>query len=336
MNTKSLHGVKLDDKGEVTAVFSTLNVIDKDGDVTLPGAFEDGAEVMISAYGHKSWEGSLPVGRGTIHSNGKEGIFKGRFFLETQAGRDHYEVVKEMGPRQEWSYGYDILDAEPGEKDGRRVQFLKRMKVHEVSPVLIGAGVDTRTLSVKAASHSGHEYKAAIRPHKTAVTNRAWDGAGMESAIPADASVSDLRSVYAWVDTNADPESKAAYKFPHHHGVGGPANVRAILSAIAVLNGARGGANIPESDRKAVYNHLAAHLREADREPPELRSLDGGHVKLSLYEEAFEVLSGISAYLDSAKRVDALRAQKGKSLSGVNLEALDWVGEELERLVSEH
>lgn len=334
MNTKSLRGVKVDDadKGEVTAVFSTFNVVDKDGDVTLPGAFEDGAEVLISAYGHKSWEGALPVGKGTIRQTKTEGVFRGQFFMDTDAGRDHFEVVKALGGKQEWSYGFDIMDSEPGEKDGQRVRYLKRLAVHEVSPVLIGAGVGTRTLSVKALKNAGAEYKA-IRGHKAAVTNRPWDEAAVVDGIKSDASVSDLRSVFAWVD--GDPEVKASYKFPHHHGVGGPANLRALLGGIAVLNGARGGVDLPENERKAVYEHLAGHLRDADREPPELRPLVGG-TELSLNEEAFDVMGRIGAYLDSAKRVDALRAQKGKRLSQVNLEALDWVGEELDRLVSEH
>ena len=68
MSTKSLgrFEVKDADKGQVAAVFSTFDVVDLDGDVTKSGAFEDGAEVVISAYGHQSWQGMLPVGKGTI------------------------------------------------------------------------------------------------------------------------------------------------------------------------------------------------------------------------------------------------------------------------------
>ena len=33
--------------------------------------------------------------------------------------------------------------------DGRSVQFLERLKVHEVSPVILGAGIATRTLATK-------------------------------------------------------------------------------------------------------------------------------------------------------------------------------------------
>lgn len=341
MDVKQLDQVRIKnaDKGEVSAVFSRFEVIDHDGDVTLPGAFTDGQKVRISAYNHESWGGALPVGKGFIRTTDTEAILEGQFFLGTTAGRDTFETVKQLDDLGEWSYGYDTDEAAPGTHDGQQVQFLKKLTVHEVSPVLLGAGIGTRTLATKGRQmgESTIEYKAAIRPHTSQVTNREWDAAAVESGISDDASVSQLRSVYAWVDSNGDPEAKSSYKFPHHHGVDGPANVRALLAGIAALNGARGGSSIPEGDRKAVYNHLAGHLRDADREPPELRSLDGdGQRKLHLHEEAFEVLGGISDYLESAKRVAALRAQKGKSLSQINIEALDWVGEDLQRLVSEH
>ena len=143
--------IKDADKGEVTAVFATIGVIDKDNDVTVPGAFENGAKVAISAYGHKSWEGVAPVGKGTIREVGNEAILEGRFFLDTQAGADTFRVVKALGEDglQEWSYGYEE-QAHFGEFEGKRVRFLDKLKVHEVSPVLLGAGEGTRVLSTKS------------------------------------------------------------------------------------------------------------------------------------------------------------------------------------------
>jgi hypothetical protein len=145
--------VKDADQGLVSAVVSTIGVIDKDGDYTLPGAFEDGADLVLSAYQHQSWSGALPVGKGRLRVTGNEAIVDGQFFLDTTHGRDSFLTVKRLAESGlgEWSYGFDILDAEHGEHDGQRVRFLKKLKVHEASPVLIGAGRDTRTLAVKAA-----------------------------------------------------------------------------------------------------------------------------------------------------------------------------------------
>lgn len=141
--------VKADGSGEFSAVFSTFDVIDHDGDVTLPGAFTEGQKVRISAYGHESWMGALPVGRGQIRTTDREAIVDGKFFLDTTTGRDTYEVVKGLDDLQEWSYGFDILERSQGEFEGEQVQFLRSLKVHEVSPVLLGAGIGTRTLAVK-------------------------------------------------------------------------------------------------------------------------------------------------------------------------------------------
>ncbi|MDQ3679485.1 MAG: hypothetical protein M3378_02870 [Actinomycetota bacterium] len=40
-------------------------------------------------------------------------------------------------------------------------------------------------------------------------------------------------------------------------------------AGIAVLNGGRGGADIPAKDRKGI--HLARHMADAGEEPPELK-----------------------------------------------------------------
>lgn len=155
---KTLSNVEVKDaaKGEVSAVFATLNVVDKDGDVTVKGAFKDGAPCVISDWNHTSWEGARPVGKGVIREVGNEAVFEGRFFMNTTHGRDAFETVKGMsegdGPGCEWSYGFDVEDSEiPTQKmaDNHR-RTLKRMKVHEVSPVMQGAGVGTRVLGVKS------------------------------------------------------------------------------------------------------------------------------------------------------------------------------------------
>lgn len=346
MDSKSLRRVEIKsaDRGEVSAVFSTLNVIDSDGDVTPVGAFEDGAEVVISSYQHTSWGGALPVGKGRIRTTGEEAILDGQFFMNTTTGRETFEVVKSLAESGlgEWSYGFDVLDAEPATFQGRDVRLLKKLKVHEVSPVLVGAGVNTRTLAAKAAKDGRGavvaapeaEFKAAIRPHETPVTAKAWDAVATVAAIPADASVSDLRTVFAWVDTDGDPEAKTNYRFPHHHGVSGDANLRACLTGIAVLNGAQGVTGVPEKDRAAVYKHLAGHLVDADREPPELRAAAGGPLKF--HEEAAGALAVVSGLLDRAQEVVALRAQKGKgkALAASSVDLLEWLLDDMRRLKS--
>jgi hypothetical protein len=112
-----------------------------------------------------------------------------------------------------------------------------------------------------------------IRPHSTAVSNSSWDATKNESKL-GDTDARTMRRAYAWVDPDGKPENKGSYKFIHHEvgGTGevGAANVRACISGIAVLNGGRGGADIPATDRRGIYNHLARHLRDADHDPAKL------------------------------------------------------------------
>ncbi len=145
--------IKDAEKGIVRAAFATLESKDKDNDYTLPGAFGK-QQVLVSSYGHGSWMGKLPVGKGTISEKDGEAVADLQFFMSTQHGREHFEVVKETGDLQEWSYGFDVKKTGEITEDLREkgvVRVLEKLKVHEVSPVLKGAG-DTRTLAVKCDS----------------------------------------------------------------------------------------------------------------------------------------------------------------------------------------
>ncbi|MFT2016300.1 HK97 family phage prohead protease [Streptomyces sp. 796.1] len=167
--------IKDADRGMVTAVFSTFDVVDRDGDVTVKGAIRDGVPVVISAYNHGSWAGALPVGKGVVRTDGKEARLEGQFFLNTQHGRDTFETVKALAEDGlgEWSYGFDVKDSAPGEHDGKSVRVLKELDVHEVSPVMLGAGVGTRTLDTKGLRFS--EEGEAVMASLTSFTQRAAD-----------------------------------------------------------------------------------------------------------------------------------------------------------------
>jgi hypothetical protein len=321
MPEKAMKGLKAVDeaKGEVTAVFATLNVIDKDGDVTRPGAFEKGAPVRISAYNHASWgPGILPVGKGVIQEVGNEAILEGKFFMDTIAGKETFLTVKELGPLGEWSYGYDVMESAQGQQDGRDVQFLDSLKVHEVSPVILGAGENTRTLATKL--EQARKQRVAIEPHDSETSDSAWDGAAvMRSSVSEKAA---LTAICAWAELDpADPNSKTAYRFPHHSEPGGPANIRACLNTIAVLNGGK-GAGIPDEDRQGVYDHAVKHLRDAGVEDiPTLRSGEPGEAKLA---DRLQWIAAEAKELNlRVAEVMARRAEKGKNLGDEATAAFD-------------
>ncbi len=136
-----------DETGEFEAVFATLNVVDHDGDVTRPGAFKSGQEVLIEPWNHNY--GELPVGKGIIYERGNEAVVEGQFFLDTASGAEHYKVAKHLGPLQEWSYTFVVEEGAPGQFEGQDVYFLDKLDVWGVGQVTRGAGIGTRTEFVK-------------------------------------------------------------------------------------------------------------------------------------------------------------------------------------------
>lgn len=138
------------DAGEFRATIATLNVIDHEGDVTRPGAFAPGTPVKVMGWGH-NW-GALAVGKGVIGADDTHAWVDGRFFLETDHGKQHYLTVKGLGDLQEWSYGYTVGQASYGEQEGRSVRFLEKLNVFEASPVMLGAGIGTGTDSIKSGT----------------------------------------------------------------------------------------------------------------------------------------------------------------------------------------
>jgi len=108
----------------------------------------------------------------------------------------------------------------------------------------------------------------AIKPHDTPVTDRGdWDGPEMVRRCPSEEAA--LVKLHAWRDPEGNPNAKSSYKLPHHvvdtDGTVGPAHIRGVRAALAVLAGARGGVNIPDSDRAAVAEHLQRHVEAWER-----------------------------------------------------------------------
>lgn len=143
-----------DKTGEVKAVFSVFNDVDSDGDVVVPGAvksgFKGGSVPMV--WSHK-WD--MPIGKGVISQDNDMATFTGSFFMDTESGKEAYNLVKNMGDLQQWSFGFRVNDSEYGKfqkdgKDDEDVRYLKDLSVYEVSPVLVGANQDTFTMAIKS------------------------------------------------------------------------------------------------------------------------------------------------------------------------------------------
>jgi hypothetical protein len=128
----------------------------------------------------------------------------------------------------------------------------------------------------------------AVEPHTTpkAPEDRQWDWHGTAEKDKADEIIERggweaFRDAHAWYDPGEDAEhdpplERQAYKFPHHEVVDGRIRVvwHGVRSAMQILAGARGGAGLPDADRKHVYRHLAAHYEEFEKEPPGFEEIE--------------------------------------------------------------
>ena len=188
MELKTYNGhAKLADSGRGSAVIATLNVIDKDGDVTLPGAFGNQKAHLMPMHVRQSAEPPF-IGSAAISERANEAVADFQLNLDLGLGKQWSSALKFALDRDltvEWSYGFRVLSHDFGNVDGKQVRFLRRVRVFEVSPVLLGAGENTRTLTMKAAAPSPatlqHVYlrvnPAHVDPHKKELAHEAAEWA---------------------------------------------------------------------------------------------------------------------------------------------------------------
>lgn len=155
---------QVDGEGSGLAVIATLNVIDKDEDVIVPDAFGNQESHIVPAH---NW-GSVPLGKARIREQGAEAIAELHFNLNSATASEWHSALKfdfENGerPLMEWSFGFDVLKESRGDFEGRDVRFLEQLKVIEVSPVLLGAGENTRTLTLKSRNGGSRKFADQIQ-----------------------------------------------------------------------------------------------------------------------------------------------------------------------------
>jgi hypothetical protein len=104
--------------------------------------------------------------------------------------------------------------------------------------------------------------------------DREWDGAAAEKRVRAWADAQDepnqkYRDAHVWYDADAK-QNFTAYKLLIADVVGGKlvAVPRGVFAAAAVMQGSRGGIDLPEKDVDRVKSHLAKYYAKLDDTPP--------------------------------------------------------------------
>jgi hypothetical protein len=107
-----------------------------------------------------------------------------------------------------------------------------------------------------------------------AARDREWDGAAAEKRVRAWADAEDdpnekYRDAHVWYDADAK-QNFTAYKLLIADVVGGKlvAVPRGVFAAAAVMQGSRGGVDLPAKDVDRVKSHLAKYDAKLDEAPP--------------------------------------------------------------------
>lgn len=151
-----------------------------------------------------------------------------------------------------------------------------------------------------------------------------WD-AGAEVR---QAEVDDLKAMCAWVNSK-EPELKTSYKLPHHKAKGHNVVWRGMEAAMGAVLGARGGVQIPESDKRGVYNHLAKHYAQFDKEPPEFKEYFEEELRGLFndvwYEELGDVITMEMENADIEAKSGRVLSEKNRSIVKKCIDALTEV-----------
>ncbi len=104
--------------------------------------------------------------------------------------------------------------------------------------------------------------------------DREWDGDDAERRVREWASASDgpnarYRTAFVWYDGDERDEF-GSYKLPIADVVGGELRAvpRGVMAAAAVLQGSRGGVDIPKDEVDRVKNHIAKYYGKMGETAP--------------------------------------------------------------------
>lgn len=184
-------------------------------------------------------------------------------------------------PMLEWAE--KVLDGHYGEKGlwvpRKAVEQIYSLLKPDKNVSIPEGGINKGTVPRDVSRETAPEDTEWEAPTLSDFTDQRWDDL-------SDAEKRRIAGHYAWAES-MPPETFGALKLPHHRPSDGAVVWRGVAAAMGALLGARGGVDIPDDDRRPVYNHLASHYEQFDREPPEFRAYTQEEL-MKLFPELYE------------------------------------------------
>ena len=320
------------DDGRVIRFIASTGSVDRDNDTLNPSGWE--LTRFNATHGPFLWAHNRDVALPPIGRARRAFVDGGalkidiEFLPEDLADHDHvrfanlvYQLYK-TGFLHDVSVGFAPIEQEiASDRQGWQPIDFKKQELLELSAVPIGANKDVGPEFMRGKGAISYD---AAHKGGTPKANEAagWDG----PREVAKADVDDLKIMAAWVDSE-NSENKTAYKLPHHKADGDhPVVWRAVAAAMTALLGGRGGVDIPEGDKQGVYNHLAKHYGDFEKEPPEFRKdmtipeTKRGRVLSGMNEaalrSALEALQAVLAQVEEIEEDDGDDADEKITITG--------------------
>lgn len=189
-------------KGEFTALVSVFSNEDSYGDVIIPGAFaddlkrwEESGDAIPVIWSHDWVNPFSHIGYVTKAEETEKGLqVTCQLDMDNPTATQVYKLLERRGVTQ-FSFAFDILDAGEVTKDDNTIYELRKLKIHEVGPCLLGVNQETELIDVKAQQFAQGQKAGKVLSQKnydTLVKARDTLTTVLESATPDDDSKTSL------------------------------------------------------------------------------------------------------------------------------------------------
>lgn len=268
---KAHEGSDPDDKGIISGYASTFGNTDRDGDVFESGAFsksihdlrQKGLSIpMLASHDHGEIIGGFHPN--DVMEDAKGLRVTGKIDLNTQKGAEFFSLAKN-GFLTAFSIGFSIPTPEDMEMTQNGMKF-KQAELFEISMVPVPANPRATINSVKAVG--------AATNLPLADSGTAWSSPEAITRVrdftnSKNSPSATYKRAFMFFD-EANDDNFTAYKLPFADVIGGKlmAIPRALFAIVAVLNGARGGVDIPAADRKRIEGIINQYFKRMGSDAP--------------------------------------------------------------------
>lgn len=332
-----------DDKNVYVEGYASASVKDLDGEIISEEALQSVARKLPKPPYNKIFLNhqirDIPIAK-IVDAQVREVGGKTKLWIKIVLNKAHpqfeavYKSLKE-GFLDAFSIGFQALEV-----DGN---VIKKLRILEVSLVGVPANPEAVVEEVYEKMFDKSEDEMTTKgvvpghPFRYGKSDAAWSAPTLKdftSKSWGELSAEEKRMIaghFAWAPQNP-PERFTDLKLPHHDPKSHAVVWRGVTAAMAALMGARGGVDIPADDRRKVYNHLAAHYREFNNEPPEFKTIE----EYRLINEEFEEFDDKNLRQIAAKLSEHLKSLSSEQNNMEVDEKIKQLEAEVKRLTEEN